>query len=49
MAMVSLSTALTREHHDMDAGVEAFVDGLDRGVVALEPLLTAFEALRRHI
>ncbi|MEX0426993.1 hemerythrin domain-containing protein [Nocardioides sp. DS6] len=47
--MLSLSAALTREHRDIDAGIEAFVDGLDRGAVELEPLLTAFEALRRHI
>ncbi|MDN5896771.1 Hemerythrin HHE cation binding domain-containing protein [Brevibacterium sp. Mu109] len=47
--MVSLSAALTREHRDIDAGIEAFVADLDRGVVNLEPILTAFEALRRHI
>lgn len=49
MPMVSLSAALTREHRDIDTGIEEFIDGLDLDVMALEPLLTAFEALRRHI
>jgi hemerythrin-like domain-containing protein len=47
--MVSLSDALTREHRDIDGGIEAFVADLDRDAVTPEPLLTAFEALRRHI
>lgn len=47
--MVSLQAVLTREHRDIDAGIEAFVADLDRGVVDPEPLLNAFEALRRHI
>ncbi|MBC7592669.1 MAG: hemerythrin domain-containing protein [Kineosporiaceae bacterium] len=47
--MVSLQAALTREHRDIDAGIEAFVADLDRGVIDPEPLLNAFEALRRHI
>jgi hemerythrin-like domain-containing protein len=47
--MVSLSDALTREHREIDGGIEAFVADLDRDVVTPEPLLGAFEALRRHI
>lgn len=47
--MVSLSAALTREHRDIDAGIEAFVADLDNGVVSPKPLAKAFEALRRHI
>lgn len=44
-----LAAALTREHREIDAGIEAFVAGLDAGVVEPEPLLNAFVALRRHI
>ncbi|GAA2091492.1 hemerythrin domain-containing protein [Pseudolysinimonas kribbensis] len=47
--MVSLSDALTREHRDIDGGIEAFVADLDRDVVTPEPLRGAFDALRRHI
>lgn len=47
--MVSLSAALMREHHEIDAGIEAFVADLDDGGMDPEPLLNAFEALRRHI
>ncbi|WP_284255776.1 hypothetical protein [Pseudolysinimonas kribbensis] len=36
--MVSLSDALTREHRDIDGGIEAFVADLDRDVVTPEPL-----------
>ncbi len=49
MSIVSLSDALTREHRDIDTGIRAFVVDLERGVVSPEPLLSAFEALRRHI
>ena len=49
MPLVSLSEALTREHRDIDTAIEAFVVDLDRGLVHPAPLLTAFEALRRHI
>lgn len=48
MSIVSLSDALTREHRDIDTGIRAFVVDLERGVVSPEPLLSAFEALRRH-
>lgn len=49
MSTTSLSEALTREHRDIDAGIETFVADLDRDVVDPKPLLVAFEALRRHI
>jgi hemerythrin-like domain-containing protein len=49
MATMNLPEALTREHREIDAGIETFVAGLDRGVVDPQPLLGAFDALRRHI
>lgn len=49
-----LVAALTSEHHDIDAGIEAFVAHLDTpahdgGGLRAAPLLTAMQALRRHI
>ena len=44
-----LAAALTREHHEIDAVLEDFVAALERGEVRRDSLLTAFEALRRHI
>lgn len=49
MPATDLSEALTREHRDIDAGIEEFTADLDRGVIRPEALLTAFAALRRHI
>lgn len=49
MTTVNLSEALTREHRDIDAGIEAFAADLDRSIVDPEPLLVALDALRRHI
>ena len=49
MTTMSLPAALIREHRDIDAGIEAFVADLDGGVADPQPLLVAFEALRRHI
>ena len=49
MSRVNLADALTHEHRDIDAGIEAFVAHLDRSIVRPELLLAAFEALRRHI
>ncbi|WEG10111.1 hemerythrin domain-containing protein [Microbacterium horticulturae] len=43
-----LADALTREHHDIDTGIEAYLTGLDSGGDAA-PLHTAMHALRRHI
>jgi hemerythrin-like domain-containing protein len=49
MSTVSLADALTREHREIDRGIEQFVESLDRGAVEAEPLLGSIEALRRHI
>lgn len=45
----TLSAALEREHHEIDAGLEAFLDGLDSGEVRRDELTRAADALRRHI
>lgn len=45
----SLSALLEQEHHDIDAGIEAFVDGLARGELPTAELGRAVDALRRHI
>ncbi len=45
----SLSTLLEREHHGIDAGIQAFLDGLSRGETRLDELSRAVDALRRHI
>jgi len=44
-----LSVLLEREHHEIDAGVEAFLEGLSLGETRTEDLTRAAEALRRHI
>lgn len=49
MTTTNLADLLTREHRDIDGGIERFVAGLDRGAADPEPLLSAFAALRRHI
>lgn len=45
----TLSVVLEREHHEIDRGIEAFIDKLAGGCVQPEPLSAAVEALRRHI
>ncbi|HEU0191764.1 MAG TPA: hemerythrin domain-containing protein [Mycobacterium sp.] len=45
----TISAALEREHHEIDAGIAAFLAKLDVGSVDPEPLNEALEALRRHI
>ena len=45
----SLSDVLEREHHEIDAGIEAFVAGLSLGETRAQELARASEALRRHI
>lgn len=48
---MSLADAFTREHHEIDAGIEAHL-ALDTAMEPKEravPLLTAMDALRRHI
>ena len=44
-----LGAALEREHREIDAGLEAFADGLAGGESRAEPLLAAIGALKRHI
>jgi iron-sulfur cluster repair protein YtfE (RIC family) len=44
-----LSVLLEREHHEIDAGVEAFLEGLSLGETRTEDLSRAAGALRRHI
>jgi iron-sulfur cluster repair protein YtfE (RIC family) len=44
-----VSALLEREHHEIDAGIEAFRDGLATGEVRTEALTRAADALRRHI
>lgn len=47
--MGELATALTREHREIDSGIEEFVAGVDRGEFPGQPLQRALTALRRHI
>ena len=49
MATIDLAESLTREHREIDAGIEAFLSALDEGRMEAEPLHDAFAALRRHI
>lgn len=49
MTGMTVAQVLTREHREIDAGIEEFLAGLDRGEVHPEPLRTAFAALQRHI
>ena len=44
----TLGAALEREHRQIDAGIEAYLAGLD-GPVDPVPLLAALTGLRRHI
>lgn len=46
----SLADAFTREHHEIDAGIEAYLASTEEDPrLQAAPLLTALEALRRHI
>jgi iron-sulfur cluster repair protein YtfE (RIC family) len=45
----TLTAALEREHQEIDAGLESFVEGLDAGELRHEQLERAADALRRHI
>jgi iron-sulfur cluster repair protein YtfE (RIC family) len=49
MPVETLSAALEREHRDIDAGIETFLEKLDSGSMQPESLTAALEALRRHI
>lgn len=44
-----LSATLERAHHEIDSGIEAFIEKLDGDCVQPEPLSAALDALRRHI
>jgi regulator of cell morphogenesis and NO signaling len=44
-----LAAALTKEHREIDSGIEEFLAGANAGEVRDEPLRTALAALRRHI
>jgi hemerythrin-like domain-containing protein len=46
---MNLSEALTREHEEIDAGIETFVAGIEGGAVDPEPVRRTIDALRRHI
>jgi iron-sulfur cluster repair protein YtfE (RIC family) len=45
----TLSATLEREHHQIDAGIEAFLEQLHGGRVEAEVLTATLDALRRHI
>jgi iron-sulfur cluster repair protein YtfE (RIC family) len=45
----TLSEALTKEHTDIDAGIEAFLAGRDAGRPSTDGMLAAIAAQRRHI
>ena len=45
----SLTEALEREHHEIDAGIEQFLEGLTLGETRTGELDRAMDALRRHI
>ena len=49
MAQVDVAEVLTREHHEIDAGIESFTQDRADGRLDPEPILQAFAALRRHI
>lgn len=49
MDVETVAAALEREHHEIDAGVEAFMAKLADGEPDHEPLARAVAALRRHI
>ena len=45
----SLSDVLEREHHEIEASIEAFLEGLSLGETRVQELTRAVGALRRHI
>lgn len=47
--MGELAVALTREHREIDSGIEEFVAGTQSGEFHVDPLRRAMTALRRHI
>ena len=49
MPTETLQSALEREHHAIDRGVEAFIAGAGSEDSTTAPLVEAMEALQRHI
>lgn len=49
MAEDTLASALEREHHEIDAGIDEFVAGVESGRTATESVVRAMAGLRRHI
>lgn len=45
----SLTALLEHEHHEIDAGIEAFLEGLAQDEIRDQELTRAVDALRRHI
>lgn len=45
----TLSAALEREHHEIDGGIESYIEALPGGKDASEPLQRSMSGLRRHI
>ena len=45
----SLTALLEREHHEIDAGIEAFLEGLAQNETRDQELTRSVAALRRHI
>ena len=45
----TLTDLLEREHQEIDAGIEAFLEGLSHGETRMPQLTRAVDALRRHI
>ncbi|MGN6575301.1 MAG: hemerythrin domain-containing protein [Nocardioides sp.] len=45
----SLSALLEQEHHEIDAGIQAYLEGAARGETRRADLARAVSALRRHI
>ena len=44
----TLSVAMKDEHHEVDAGIEAFLEKLDGGTVDADGLKATWAVLRRH-
>lgn len=48
MTDLTLSVAMKDEHHEVDAGIEAFLEKLDGGTVDVDGLKATWAVLRRH-
>lgn len=45
----AISSALTREHDEIDSGIKTFIESLDDGSVRSAAMTSVLDALRRHI